>query len=196
MKTNYVLVDFENVQPENMSLLVGGPFRIKIFLGVNQTKIPREIVTTMQAFGENAEYIEAVGSGKNALDFHIVYYIGKLAAENPDAFFHIISKDTDFDPLIKFLKNQKIACFRSAQISDIPLLKIENPQTDVEKIEAIVGFLIKRGNARPRTNKTLGNTIKSLFANKLSETEILTLIKLLEQQGKISNENSKLTYKL
>ena len=59
-----------------------------------------------------------------------------------------------------------------------------------------MGFLIKRGNARPRTNKTLGNTIKSLFANKLSETEILTLIKLLEQQGKISNENSKLTYKL
>ena len=196
MKINYVLVDFENVQPKNMSLLIGGPFKIKVFLGVNQTKIPREIATTMQEFGIEAEYVEAGGSGKNALDFHIAYFIGKLAAETHDAFFHIISKDTDFDPLIKYLKSQKVSCHRSAQITDIPLLKIENPQTDIEKVDAIVSFLRKRGSARPRTIKTLGNTIKSLFANKLSEKEISDLIQLLTEKNQISVVNLKLTYKL
>jgi PIN domain len=196
MRINYVLIDFENVQPKNMSLLIGGPFKIKIFLGVNQTKIPREIATTMQEFGAEAEYIEAGGSGKNALDFHIAYYIGKLSTETPDAFFHIISKDTDFDPLIKYLNNQKLSCLRSAQITDIPLLKIENPQTDLEKVDAIVSFLRKRGNARPRTKKTLGNTVKSLFANKLSEKEILDLVELLIEKKQISIENLKLIYKL
>lgn len=36
MKTNFVLVDFENVQPRNMGLLKGGPFHIKVFLGKRQ----------------------------------------------------------------------------------------------------------------------------------------------------------------
>jgi hypothetical protein len=38
LKTNFVLVDFENVQPKNVSLLSGGPFEIKVFLGANQAK--------------------------------------------------------------------------------------------------------------------------------------------------------------
>lgn len=87
MKTNFVLVDFENVQPKNVSLLSGGPFKIKVFLGANQAKLPLEMVRVIQAFGPDAEYIQIDGSGSNALDFHIAYYIGRLAAETPDAYF-------------------------------------------------------------------------------------------------------------
>jgi hypothetical protein len=77
----------------------------------------------LQTFGEDAEYIQVVGSGKDALDFHIAYYIGKLSAENPGAGFSIISKDTGFDPLVKHLKSKHIECKRSASIADIPHLK-------------------------------------------------------------------------
>ena len=40
MRTNFVLVDFENVQPKDLVLLKDGPFKVKIFLGPNQSKVP------------------------------------------------------------------------------------------------------------------------------------------------------------
>ena len=53
---------------------------------------------TLQNFGADAEYIQIDGHGKNALDFHIAFYIGRLAMESLGAFFHIISGDTGFGP--------------------------------------------------------------------------------------------------
>jgi len=41
--------------------------------------------------GERAQYIVLETAGSNALDFHIAYYLGVLAAADPSAFFHIIS---------------------------------------------------------------------------------------------------------
>lgn len=123
MKTTYVMVDFENVQPRNMGLLKGGPFRIKVFLGASQGKVSLEMAQALQAFGENAEYIQVMGNGKDALDFHIAYYIGRLSAEDPEASFSIISRDTGFDPLIKHLKTRDVECKRSASIADIPHIK-------------------------------------------------------------------------
>jgi hypothetical protein len=123
MKPNFVMVDFENVQPSNMGLLRGGPFRIKVFLGASQGKISLEMAQALQTFGDDAEYIQVVGNAKDALDFHIAYYIGKLSVENPGASFSIISRDTGFDPLIKHLKAKGIECKRSASIADIPHIK-------------------------------------------------------------------------
>lgn len=123
MKPHYVLVDFENVQPRNLGLLRGGGFRIKVFLGSQQGKLELEFVKAMQAFGEDAEYVQMAGNGKNALDFHLAYFLGKLSAEHPDAAFSIISNDTGFDPLVRYLKAQGIDCKRSGKVTDIPHLK-------------------------------------------------------------------------
>lgn len=123
MTTQYVLVDFENVQPRNVGLLRGGPFRIKVFVGASQSKVSFDTAQVLQSFGPDAEYIQIAGNGPNALDFHIAYYIGELSATHPDATFHIISKDTGFDPLLKHLKARGIDCKRSAAITDIPHIK-------------------------------------------------------------------------
>ena len=48
MRTNYVLIDYENVQPKNLSLLAGEHFRVKIFVGQSQIKIPLELASAMQ----------------------------------------------------------------------------------------------------------------------------------------------------
>ena len=95
LRTNFILVDLENVEPKNIGLLYGGPFKIKLFLGATQSKISVELACALRAFGPDVEYIQVDGNGTNALDFHIAYYIGRLATEYPDAYFHIISKDTD-----------------------------------------------------------------------------------------------------
>ena len=35
---NFVLIDYENVQPDDLKLLEDGPFRVKVFLGQNRIK--------------------------------------------------------------------------------------------------------------------------------------------------------------
>ncbi|MGH8585037.1 MAG: PIN domain-containing protein [Gammaproteobacteria bacterium] len=77
MRTNFVLVDLENVQPRNIGLLYGGPFKIKVFLGATQCKISLDMARAFQAFGRDVEYIQMDGNGTNALDFHIAYYVGR-----------------------------------------------------------------------------------------------------------------------
>jgi len=196
LKINFVLVDFENVQPKNVSLLSGGPYKIKVFVGANQAKIPLEMARALQTWGPDAEYIQIEGSGKNALDFHIAYYIGRLAAETPDAYFHVISKDTGFDPLIKHLKAQKISCQRSKSIADIPLTKIPKSDSISEKVDAVIDNLAKRKTAKPRTLKTLRSTITALFANQLADEEIDGLIEQLTERRAIRVAEGKVHYEL
>jgi len=111
------------VQIKNLAALTGDTCRIKIFVGKNQPKVPVELANAMQSFGPAAEYIQITGSGSNALDFHIAFYIGRLASEHPGATFVIISKDTGFDPLIKHLVELKIECKRLDGLPGAPETK-------------------------------------------------------------------------
>src|ERR1044071_6110968 len=113
MRTNIILVDYENVQPKDIGLFKDGPFKIKVFLGPHQSKVPVTLAASLQTLGGNAEYVLLETAGNNAVDFHIAYYIGVLSAEDPTAYFHIISKDGGFDPLIKHLRRRKIFVQRS-----------------------------------------------------------------------------------
>ena len=140
MKNNYVLIDYENVQPKNLEILKGHEFSVKVFVGAKQAKLPFELATAMQALGDKAEYIKIDGNGPNALDFHIAFYIGNIAASDPDAYFHIISKDTGFDPLIRHLKSKMIHAYRERDIAEIPILKISNSKSKSERVDAIVEF--------------------------------------------------------
>ena len=196
VRTNFVLVDLENVQPRNIALLYGGPFKIMVFVGATQCKISVELARALQAFGPDVEYIQMDGNGPNALDFHIAYYVGRLAAEYPDAYFHIISKDTGFDPLIKHLKGQRISCQRSAAVTDIPMMKIANAESIPERFEALLANLIKHKAAKPRTVETLRNSIRTCFTNKLSDHEIQALVDQLAQRGVIRVSQGKVVYEL
>ena len=211
MKTNFVLVDFENVQPKNVSLLHGHSFKIKVFVGANQPKIPFDMARALQAYGPDAEYVEITGRGRNALDFHIAYYLGRLAEETPDASFYVISKDKGFDPLMEHLKAQGISCQRSSSIADIPGVKISSSKSisdavDTaktsdsrlipEKIDAVILNLMKRKTAKPRTLKSLRSTIKALFRDKLADAELDELIEQLTRRGAITATDGKVNYEL
>ena len=56
MKTNHVLIDYENVHVMSLELLQGDHFRVVVFLGPRNTKLPVELVLAMQRFGTRAEY--------------------------------------------------------------------------------------------------------------------------------------------
>jgi hypothetical protein len=38
----YILPDFENVQPKNLAVLYGHPFKVLVFAGAAQAKVPFE----------------------------------------------------------------------------------------------------------------------------------------------------------
>jgi len=196
LKTNFLLVDFENVQPDNVGILNGRSFKIKVFVGANQAKIPFELARTLHAFGPDAEYVQIAGGGKNALDFHIAYYIGRLAAENPDASFYVISKDTGFDPLIKYLAAKGVSCQRSIAIPDIFGSKLSSSEPVANNIDAIIANLAIRKTGRPKTLKTLRGTINGLFRNKLPDAELDALIEKLTKRGVIKVVDGKVNYEL
>ena len=196
MKTNYVLIDLENVQPKNLEILKGHGFKVLVFVGSKQLKIPFDLAVAMQNLGESAEYIKIEGDGSNALDFHIAYYIGKISATDSNSYFHIISKDSGFDPLIRHLKAKKIFVQREKDISEIQLLKISNSKSSSERLDAIIDFLKSRGNAKPRTVTTLSNSINSLFMRKLDEDELSSLVEQLFQRKFAIRDGNKVTYQV
>jgi hypothetical protein len=122
-RINYVLIDHENVQPTDLKLLDREDVRLWVFVGAGQTKLSSELAIQMQAMRERAAYVRISGNGSNALDFHIAFYIGQLSRDDPRGFFHVISRDTGFDPLIAHLKTKKVLACRSAAIAEMPLFK-------------------------------------------------------------------------
>lgn len=127
----YLLVDFENVQPSTLGTHVppeSDDSYVMLFAGEQQSKIDLSLAKALQPFGPRAEYIQIVGTGKDALDFHIAYYIGRLAAEHPGAKFIILSKDTGFDPLIKQLTQHNVTCIRVRSIDDKAPAKAAPPK--------------------------------------------------------------------
>lgn len=216
MKTNYVLIDYENVQVKSLALLKGEQFRVRVFLGPKNTKLPVEFVLAMQELGERAEYIVLETSGANALDFYIAYYLGVLAATDPAGFFHIISKDTGFDPLLQHLKTKKVFSARSPSIEEMPCFsKVATSPVEIneatyeakskptgvrtsvdELIKVAVEDLIKRKASKPRTPKTLRSTIHAKCGKDLPASDIEAVYEALVKRGYVKVDGQKVTYKL
>ena len=196
MRTNYVLIDYENIQPQTLLGLEADHFRVVLFVGANQTKLPYELASAMQKLGARAEYVKIDGNGSNALDFHIAFYVGHLVAQDPGGYFHIISKDTGFDPLIQHLKRKKVAVARSKTAEDVTLLKATNSKSTPEKVAVIVANLKQRGASKPSTVKTLSSTISSLFQKQLGKDELAFLLAELQTKGLIVLNKNKVSYAL
>ena len=196
MASQYVLIDYENVQPKSLAVLAEHSFNVLVFFGVNQTKVSIEFMTSIQRLADSARVIQLSAGGKNALDFYIAYYLGDLATREPHAKYHVISKDTGFDPLLKHLKSKGVDVHRVADLAEIPDLRIKEKMSDDEKIDAVVKNLAARGQSRPRKVSTLQNTINTLFTRKLSQKELTNLVDELARRKYISVNQSNVSYSL
>lgn len=194
MKTHYIFIDFENVQPKDLALLRGRDYKVMIFVGATQAKLPTEFAIAAQALGPAAEYIQIEGSGRNALDFHIAYYLGSTSAVAASGESFVISKDNGFDPLMRHLKAKGISCRRLASIGDIPGLKEAAIKPASDPIQRILANFAKRAAARPRTIKTLRSSIKHLLGAQGTEATVNQLVGELERISAIRVADGKVTY--
>ena len=194
MRINFVLIDSENVKPEYIEKLKHEHFRVVVFVGANLKRLDFPIVNAVQSLGSNGSYVQISNHGPSALDFHIAYYIGKLSAAHPDAYFHIISKDKGFDPLLKHLKEQKIFCARSASILEIPLVKATDRLPPEHRAADFYEKRIASAKARPATVKSLQSAILSHFHKVLSGKEVAEVLEALTVTGQVVLNGKKVAY--
>jgi len=224
MATNYVLVDFENVQPDSLAALATGQFRVKVFVGAAQAKgrISFELSHSMQMLGANAEYVKIARTGKNAVDMHIAYYVGRLLEKEPAAVIHIISKDSDFDPLIEYLRAKGSTCKRVKTIAEVPKQAVPRPAAPVakggvknaahvptahvpsprrphaEKLAPIIKHLHSL-SGKPATSKKLTQTIATYFkqhGGALGDKTVALILDELVRLKYVSQDGTKVSYHL
>lgn len=184
MRVNYILIDYENVQPETIPPLNPDVVAVSIFLGAHQNKVPLPLVKAVQSLGKRGEWIQISAAAKNALDFHIAFHMGEIAATDPEACIHVISKDTGFDPLLAHLsKERKIPAFRYESLDRVPILKSNGGQSLKERVNLVVAHFQQPKTPKPRTRATLSNQVASLFQKSLGQAEINTLIDELFRRG-------------
>jgi NTP pyrophosphatase (non-canonical NTP hydrolase) len=95
----HVLVDWENVQPKegDIRALVPAATHLWLFHGPSQ----KNVGAHHASFGERATMVQIARSGKNALDFHLSFDLGYLAARQPEARFVVISNDKGYGPMLE-----------------------------------------------------------------------------------------------
>jgi hypothetical protein len=152
----YVFIDSENValraipNHDRIRMLI-------LFAGENQKNVSIEIAESLRQLGPKARLVRMHGSGKNALDFHIAYYLGKYAETDPKGIFRIVSKDKGFDPLVEHLRTADIECSRVENLATKVVGKTELQGTVAD---LLAHFREMSGKARPKKAAKLKAYIK------------------------------------
>ncbi len=110
MRDLHALVDFENVQPslDALAKLAPGFTDVWLFHGPHQAK-------QAQAFAASHERVTLVprsGQGPNALDFHVAFYLGYVAAKHPDTELVVVANDRGYDPMLAHARMLKFRARR------------------------------------------------------------------------------------
>lgn len=127
-------MDYENKHHVDLSTL-DSSYSAIIFVGHHQpetAKIKNKIASKNRFV--RVDYQKIDGYGKNALDFHIAFTLGRIFETAPDTDCFILSADKGFDPLIKHLGANNFKCIRVESIAALP---IEPVETTVSKKPSI-----------------------------------------------------------
>jgi hypothetical protein len=102
MSDLHVLVDFENVQPTfaEVAKLAPGLSEVWLFHGPHQIKLAEQF----KSEHHGVTPVPISKTGKNALDFHLSFYLGYVAAKNPNGRLMVIANDKGYDPMIVHAK--------------------------------------------------------------------------------------------
>lgn len=195
MKTQVFLIDYENVQPDVLPALALEDVKVLVFVGPQQAKLPFALVDAMQKLCSKAEYVRVALAGKDALDMHIAFHLGRLCNQMPGAYFHVIAKDRDYDPLLAHINEPCKRAEKWSALSDVPLLQRSLANTVPERAQAVHRWLLERPKNRPARLKTLSNTLmKAVFLERLNDAEIAAVVSELQRIEVLLVEGQKVRY--
>jgi len=219
MPESVLLVDYENIGKIDLGAIPEG-VRVPFFFGASQRSVPTEFLKAALRLGERFVPIDIEGQGKNALDFHIAFYLGEYLARAPDTACVILSKDKGFDPLVRHLSRRGFAVRRANSMAEALAPRAaapasrgagggrsgtrrESPDADhprreggsltEEALHLLAGTQKLR---RPRKRKGLIAVLHSHFSKKIPESELQRLVDELIAAGQLSETNGAITYHL
>lgn len=207
-RTHYILIDHENVPTLDLGEIREQPVKVLVFLGKQTTKLAVGDVQKLIACGDKVQLVTISGHGKNALDFHIAYYIGQITAQDSTARIHVVSKDTGFDPLIAHLQQDGKHAQRTAAMPKLgpsPRKKPAGKATPLPvavdpPLDRLITLLTNNAKARPRKRRTLASSIASHFKQlglTLDSAQVDALIAKLAERGMITiDAQGSVTYRL
>ena len=216
---NHVFVDFENVHEIDIAVIGSKAVSFTLLLGARQTKLGVSVVEKLLEHASSVQLVRLTSAGRNALDFTLAYYIGRAVAADPTGFFHIVSRDTGYDPLIEHLRSKHIHARRHDDFTTLtfagpakpatltppaaapkpksqPKPKVQPPVLD-ERAAQVLEHFRKPSATRPRTQKRLVSFLVAYFGRKITEAEALSLVENLRQAGHLTIvEKGAVTYHL
>jgi ribosomal protein S27AE len=118
MKQKLILVDYENIQKIDLSGL-DDSYRAIIFVGAKQNppKASRNKSTSHRF--NRVDFHKIEGAGKNALDFHIAFHLGRTIETAPHTECFVLSRDKGFDPLLSHLNKNGLNCRRVVSLDEL-----------------------------------------------------------------------------
>ena len=166
-RTNYIFVDFENVQEMDWDRIANKPVKVVLLLGTQQKNLPVHLVRKLVKVGSQVQLVEVKRAGKNALDMILAHYVGAIRVKDPEGYFHIVSKDTGYDSLVGHLQDEGAFARRHSSFSEIPILmKVE------ERVGVVSKDLKENTASRPKKRSTLESKIQARFGSALSEADV------------------------
>ena len=127
--TKHLLVDLENVRPSAAAVAdwMGAEGKAWIFYGPHQHKS----LPSFRAMGDDVTLIPISRPGANSLDFHLIFYLGYLAAGNPKSEFKVLTKDTGYDPAIEHARILEFDVKRIDALSSVSYTHLTLPTSDL-----------------------------------------------------------------
>ena len=192
MNKKIILVDYENIQNiNNLGKLSGYDF--KILVGNNQTKIPIEVVTSLQKYGETVTWLQVSGQGKNALDFFIAFFLGKFIEQNKYEEYYVVSKDGGYQPLIDYLNKNGTKAKLVTAVKQLTG-NYKEQQASVEVKELIENIRKMPVNKRPKKRKSLIAHFDTAFKKSKNHLQIEELVEEMFILKVISEINGLIKY--
>ncbi|MFY9513578.1 MAG: nucleotide pyrophosphohydrolase [Rubrivivax sp.] len=131
----HVLLDYENVQPSDAELraLVPDMGQVWVFHGPHQ----REVEKRFASFGNGATAVPISKTGKNALDFHLSFYMGYIASRNPESQMIVVANDKGYEPMLEHARTMGFAVRRQAHGAvKAPAKKAATKKVTAKKVAA------------------------------------------------------------
>jgi hypothetical protein len=185
---NHVFVDFENVHEVDPSVIGARSVSLTLLLGARQTKLDAALVEKLMEHAATVQLVRLTSSGKNALDFTLAYYVGRAVMTDPNGCFHIVSKDTGFEPLIEHLRSRHIQAHRHDDFTTLTFSgPAKPPSAPPEDLwTRVLERLGKNVTNRPKRKKALVSHLLAFLGKAVTEADVVNLIEKLRKAGRLS----------
>lgn len=143
MAKHLLLVDFENVSKLDLSPL-DDSYETLIFVG-NKQQPPKRLARQNGKFCR-IDFQKIDGSGRNALDFHIAFHLGRTFETARDRVCFVLSNDKGYDPLLSYLNQNGLSCRRISSLDELAIPQSEDTSASPADPERTVCPKCKRAS--------------------------------------------------